>query len=208
VRGGINADYIGPSVNPNIRADKVAKAVTALADVKFDAVAARGMSGAIIGGIIAHELKKPMFVVRKNKYTEETHHSCLPVEGPVNWSPPATYVIVDDFVGSGNTVRRIQEAIGAQGTLVGAYLYQRDGFTPVAEFDPRWLLNWEWENPVEEVPTPKKPDWKPILDIGRVMLQRWRGQRLGVLFDDSPMFAGDYYTTAPASILPEVRSTL
>lgn len=149
MRGGIHADYIDSSLCPNRRATKVKEAVETLREVKFDAIAVRGMSGAIIGGAIAHELSKPIILVRKDDH-EEAHHSCMDVEGPIDWAPPARYVIVDDFVSSGNTLRRIQDKIGAKGNLIGAYLYRDREFTSIDDFPERWLLNYE--GAVPEVP--------------------------------------------------------
>lgn len=82
-------------------------AVSALRDYKFDTVAFRGMSGAIIGPSVAMALNKSMLLVRK---PEDTTHSSLKVEG--DWAA-RRYIIVDDFVESGGTRDAIKEAIAA-----------------------------------------------------------------------------------------------
>lgn len=151
VRGTIDADYIHPSLHPVIRSDKVKVAVETLTPLDIDAIAVRGMSGAIIGGAIAHALSIPIILVRKDKHSEETHHSCMHVEGPLNWSPLARYVIVDDFASSGNTLRRIQDAIGHRAELIGAYLYRDEEFTAIEDFVDRWRPCYE--QPVTE-PSP------------------------------------------------------
>jgi phosphoribosylpyrophosphate synthetase len=58
------------------------------------------MSGALIAPIVAHELNKPIVLVRKPK---EDNHSGYPVEG-VEFK---TYIIIDDFIETGATIRSI-----------------------------------------------------------------------------------------------------
>ena len=72
----------------------------------FDAIAFTGVSGMLIGPTICLRLGKPMIVVRKGDLDD--CHSSNRVEG---FQAAKRYVIVDDFVGSGDTVRRIQEAV-------------------------------------------------------------------------------------------------
>jgi orotate phosphoribosyltransferase len=150
VRGEIHSDYIHASLHPQRRADKIKAAVEALQSIEFDAIAVRGMSGAIIGGAIAHALGKPIILVRKHKYNEESHHSCMQVEGPLHWNPRARYVIVDDFVSSGLTFRRIQAEIDGAAECVGAYLYRDEEYTAFADFPDRWLPH---EKPAEKPET-------------------------------------------------------
>jgi orotate phosphoribosyltransferase len=71
----------------------------------FDAIACQGWSGALIAPILALRLNKPMIVVRK---PGENPHSTYKVEG---YLQSTRYVIVDDFVRTGNTVRRIMSEI-------------------------------------------------------------------------------------------------
>ena len=89
--------------------------------VNFDAIAFRGMSGAILAPILADRLNVKLLVVRKE---EEKTHSDFYVEGS---DTPEKYVIVDDFVSSGDTIRITVRDIAdnfPQAKFVGLYLYQ------------------------------------------------------------------------------------
>lgn len=83
----------------------IAYAVQALRRKRFDSLAFRGMSGAIIAAPVAIALGKNLIMVRK---PEETTHSDFPVEG--NQSSKK-YIIIDDFVSSGHTCKAIIEAV-------------------------------------------------------------------------------------------------
>lgn len=75
-----------------------------LKKIEFDAIAFRGLSGALIAPSIAMEMGKELIAVRKTK----GDHSSNMVEGDRN---ARTYVIVDDFIGSGNTVLKMLDEI-------------------------------------------------------------------------------------------------
>ena len=67
--------------------------------VKFDAIAFRGMSGAIIACPVASIFKKPLIIVRKSI---KNCHSSRQVEGFID---AKKYIIVDDFIETGKTIR-------------------------------------------------------------------------------------------------------
>ena len=69
-----------------------------------DAIAFRGMSGALIAPAVSIRLGIPLIMVRKEAKT----HSAHSVEG---YALAKRYVIVDDLVASGKTVIAICEAI-------------------------------------------------------------------------------------------------
>ncbi len=69
--------------------------------LKFDAIACRGVSGLLIAPIVAMRLNKTLIVVRKGEKT----HSCYVVEGD---HAAKRYLILDDFIASGATVRAKQ----------------------------------------------------------------------------------------------------
>lgn len=71
---------------------------------QFDTLAFRGHSGSILGTALALKLKKNMLLVRKDG---EDSHSDYAVEGTLH----SRYLIIDDLVASGRTVRKIQEMI-------------------------------------------------------------------------------------------------
>ncbi len=92
---------------------------------EFDAIAVRGMSGSLVGPQIAMNLDKQLIIVRK-----ETSHSCSKVEG--YFSNNTRYIIVDDFIGTGATVRsiidNIQESCHVsmyKATCVGLAMYKQ-----------------------------------------------------------------------------------
>ena len=64
-------------------------------------IACTGISGITLGTLVAHQTKRELIVVRKGEST----HSMFKVEGYT----PEQYVIVDDFMDSGHTIRRITQ---------------------------------------------------------------------------------------------------
>lgn len=74
----------------------------------FEAIAFRGMSGAIIAPEIAGKLRKKVILVRKKEIRDHQSHSSRMVEG---WLGGMRYIIVDDLINSGNTVKTIQDEI-------------------------------------------------------------------------------------------------
>jgi adenine/guanine phosphoribosyltransferase-like PRPP-binding protein len=71
--------------------------------LSYDAIAFRGTSGAAVAFPLSAELGKPLIHVRKS-----LGHSKLKVEG---YYGAKTYIIVDDFVESGKTLRVIKNSI-------------------------------------------------------------------------------------------------
>lgn len=72
----------------------------------FDAIAFRGMSGAMVGPAVAARLHKNLLMVRKP--TERAHYYDT-VEGYD--ASPQRYVIVDDFISTGVTIQAIRDAL-------------------------------------------------------------------------------------------------
>jgi|SRR5579864_2987186 len=99
----------------------VADAVEKLRDLNFDTIAFRGMSGALIAPIIAHQLGKEIAMIRKEGVTT---HSVCSYEG---YKEVKRYVIVDDFVSTGDTIAKIMEAMrrhnGSGIKLAAVYTY-------------------------------------------------------------------------------------
>lgn len=86
----------------------------------FDGIAVRGVSGLLVGAIVAHTLKKHLIVVRK----EVSTHASNKVETHIG---VGNYVIIDDMKASGLTIRTIKEEITKlHPSLVhmGTYLYK------------------------------------------------------------------------------------
>ena len=82
--------------------ETIKRCLPILQQYEFDAIAFRGMSGALISPSLATHLDKSMIMVRK--YGEIFSHSSREVEGD---SAAKTYIIVDDFVSSGDTIKSI-----------------------------------------------------------------------------------------------------
>ncbi len=69
----------------------------------FDAIAFRGLSGAVVAPLVALKLRKTLIAVRKTK-----SHGLGPVAGDL---AARSYIIVDDLISSGTTVRKIVKAL-------------------------------------------------------------------------------------------------
>lgn len=98
----------------------IAQAVKRLDKIHFDAIAFTGHSGSLIAPAVAYEMGKGLIVVKKN-----LGHSSYRVEGAVF---AAKYVILDDFISSGDTIRRIARTLrkndyAKYAELVGIYEY-------------------------------------------------------------------------------------
>jgi len=105
----IHSSYLYVALDPHRLAKIVAATVKALQPHKheFDTIAFRGASGSLVGPAVALRLRKHLLLVRREE-DRDASHSGLLVEGNLNTE---RYVIVDDFVSSGNTVAKIIEAI-------------------------------------------------------------------------------------------------
>ena len=106
----------------------VQRAVTMLEVNKdrFEGIVVRGTSGLLVGPMVASELKKPWCIVRK--VGDGTHSSHKLVEG---WFGFKTYIIIDDLIATGGTLKAIQQTMNHQAAsrgageveCVGYYLY-------------------------------------------------------------------------------------
>lgn len=89
---------------------------------KFDAIAFTGMSGGLVAPALAAKLKKPLLMVRKGSLKGLTH-STKRVEG-ITYAQ--TYLIIDDCIATGRTIKRIKRAITKFAPMakpVGIYMY-------------------------------------------------------------------------------------
>lgn len=75
--------------------------------IKYDAIAFRGVSGAAVGFPLSYLLKKPIICLRK----AGSSHCPYPYEGVVGVK---SYIIVDDFVDTGKSIKDIVEMIEGQ----------------------------------------------------------------------------------------------
>jgi adenine/guanine phosphoribosyltransferase-like PRPP-binding protein len=93
----------------------------------FDTIAFCGISGCLIGPLLAIRLKKEMIVVRKPR---DDRHSSYEVEGNADVK---NYIIVDDLISSGDTMRHVKSSITKELSksavcLGGFTLQERTGF--------------------------------------------------------------------------------
>lgn len=117
-------------------AKKIAKQIKA--DRKkftINAIAVRGMSGAVMGGVVSSMTGIPLVIVRKRDGT----HSAYNVEFPEELDE-IHYVIIDDLISSGATIARIHHDIKCQSDesyLKKIYLYHdgRSGTYCVGSID-------------------------------------------------------------------------
>lgn len=101
------ADYMRKFIDTDKLNYHAALAIQALDLIPFDTIAYRGMSGCLIAPIVAVAMRKHMIMVRK---TGDSTHSDRMVEGNKG---AKRYVIVDDFVSTGETGLNIQESVAS-----------------------------------------------------------------------------------------------
>ena len=95
-------------------------------ELGFDSIAFTGSSGAALAFPLSYLLKIPLVHVRKGR----SHYGNGEIEGTISTKK---YLIVDDFIDRGNTVKRIikkiENELGDQAHPVGIYLYGPCNFT-------------------------------------------------------------------------------
>ena len=110
--------------------------------LEFDAIACRGVSGLLIAPIVAMRLNKTLIVVRKGEKT----HSNYTVEGDHG---AKSYLILDDFIDEGGTVRSITHCIfkaNPSARCTGFIAYKRLSFEgSMTRFDVQMENAW-WDN--------------------------------------------------------------
>lgn len=89
--------------------EETAQALASKIGGNFDAIAIRGMSGLIIGGVVSVMTKLPLIAVRKR---ESTHSAYEDVEYSSELSEEEfDYCIIDDLVATGKTIRTIADVV-------------------------------------------------------------------------------------------------
>jgi adenine/guanine phosphoribosyltransferase-like PRPP-binding protein len=118
------ASHTSRILNHKYRNKVIIDAYTKLSKVDFwfDAIACSGTSGMLVVPQIAELLKKNIIVVRKSK---QHCYSEFLIEGPST----KQYIIIDDLICSGNTVRLIINRIKEEtprSKCMGIYSYMKD----------------------------------------------------------------------------------
>ena len=101
----VSSGHMYDLIDPQRLKRRIDLAKKVLRTVEFDTLAFRGMSGAFLGPTLALRLNKSMILVRKE---DDDSHSFHKVEGN---KLASRYVIVDDFVCSGDTQKAIIDAV-------------------------------------------------------------------------------------------------
>lgn len=132
--------------------------------LEFNAIAFRGMSGAFVVPMLATRLRKGIIVCRKP--SEESHGRAF--EG---LCIGGNYIIVDDFIGGGTTVRGIIDVVNAhcyghnqkakramQDPVTASYTSEKDKvlmspFNPVGIFLYRRRSNEAYNSPFKYEPS-------------------------------------------------------
>ena len=122
-----SCSHLKSVLDPSTRQGVIKKAIEELTPIAqtFDAVAFCGNSGALVAPIVADALNKTILLVRKSGIDCASYEI---VEGAV----ASRYIIIDDLVCSGKTLRHIQQSIKkhhfAMSECSGIYLYGGDIF--------------------------------------------------------------------------------
>lgn len=107
---------------------------------KFDSIVVSGYSMALIGSIVAHELKKNIVIVRKK---DEESHSDYVAEG----FSKQRCVFIDDLVATGDTLHYVHKMLkDIKGTIVGVILY----FDYVQSYAEENRIE-HWDNDIEKM---------------------------------------------------------
>jgi adenine/guanine phosphoribosyltransferase-like PRPP-binding protein len=98
--------HLRPFIRPSDNKKIIRNCIAVLSHLDFDTIAFRGLSGALLAPVIAMKMGKELIAVRKG----EKCHSYRMLEGN---TAVERYVIVDDFVSCGDTVRAILDEVYA-----------------------------------------------------------------------------------------------
>ena len=125
----IEYHYTGPVFDPAQLARIVTLTTGLCRDLDFDSFVFMGTSGLIVGVPVALALEKPWgFIVKPGSHAFRNGYRGL--------HEPGRYVIIDDLVDSGRTVRAIMAdpmLVSRGGTCVGLVLYNQHPDSIVSE---------------------------------------------------------------------------
>lgn len=100
----IQSSYLSEVFNPSTYTEVIRKVRMKLRNIKYDTIAFRGISGAAVAFPLAAATGKNLICVRK----VNASHCHLNVEGCFVGK---RYIIVDDFIISGDTLKEIKSSI-------------------------------------------------------------------------------------------------
>lgn len=129
----IASDYLTSCfIDLNAKVEHVVEVLTPHAE-RFEGIVVRGISGMMVGPMVASRMRKPWCIIRKPG--DGTHSDHKTVEG---WHNFKTYLIIDDLIATGGTVKLIQTTLRDHARAypnkwergipecVGIYLYNID----------------------------------------------------------------------------------
>ncbi len=141
---GIHSDYLRKVYDHETLMELADRCITKTVEIMllhpFEAIAFSGTSGAAMAYILSYRLGIPLICVRKKG--DDGHHTRTfggvrgLLEGHID---AATYLIVDDWISSGATVKRIAETIrqrSPNARCVGILLYQGSDWSNWQELAP------------------------------------------------------------------------
>jgi adenine/guanine phosphoribosyltransferase-like PRPP-binding protein len=117
----IKTYYLDTALDGELLDIAVRTAQRKLNKYEFDSIACRGMSGTLFSGALASRMKKNLILVRKEK--DDSHASNMRVEGAIE---SEKYIIIDDFICSGQTIKAILDNVkhfATSAQCVGVYFY-------------------------------------------------------------------------------------
>lgn len=117
--------YFERMLKPKQRNKYIGIAKRILKKRDFDLIVGRGGSGISGASILSYALNKELVIVRKSL---DNHDGCrLASSSDIKYnSTSLNYIIVDDFICSGKTIKEIKKQMPAHHELVGAFLYGTD----------------------------------------------------------------------------------
>lgn len=132
------AGYMDTVFRPQVRRERLTKVLRQIrsSKVKFDAILVMGVSGTVMGAMLADRLKLPLCVVRKDDRDSHSGDFFEGVRGVKR------YLFVDDLISSGRTLARAQ--------------YVMWQFNPTAVCAGFWL--YQYSNGNLYLPSEKRPD--------------------------------------------------
>jgi adenine/guanine phosphoribosyltransferase-like PRPP-binding protein len=140
----ISTGYLSAILEPDTFNKTIEKAIEVLSKKRFKTLIVRGLSGVIIGTVVAHRLGKELVIVRKP--TERSHGSGLETTNALMANLGAC-VFFDDFIESGATLKATLAGLreyNRKFNLAGIYLYARrisDKYIPKSQFKNEYTIN-------------------------------------------------------------------
>src|SRR5438128_6718890 len=122
-----HADYLRGVMGPvplKKTATRLQKEIRA-SKLDYDVIVGRGLSGTLVVPLLSIALHKPFAIVRKHIST----HSYLKVESSIDLDDIKSYIVIDDLIGSGSTLKAIKEEMNEL-RMMGIFLYMSTRSNP------------------------------------------------------------------------------